>query len=45
MPYTLRVTTILRREDGQWRVVHRHGDPPPDSASARDVLGHFIDER
>jgi ketosteroid isomerase-like protein len=24
--YTLRVTTILRREDGRWRVVHRHGD-------------------
>ena len=27
--YTLRVTTIFRREDGQWRVVHRHGDRPP----------------
>jgi ketosteroid isomerase-like protein len=24
--YTLRVTTILRREDGVWKVVHRHGD-------------------
>jgi ketosteroid isomerase-like protein len=24
--YTLRVTTILRREDGRWKVVHRHGD-------------------
>jgi ketosteroid isomerase-like protein len=24
--YTLRVTTILRREDGAWKVVHRHGD-------------------
>ena len=24
--YALRVTTILRREDGEWRVVHRHGD-------------------
>ena len=24
--YALRVTTILRREAGEWRVVHRHGD-------------------
>ncbi len=24
--YALRVTTVLRREDGEWRVVHRHGD-------------------
>jgi ketosteroid isomerase-like protein len=27
--YTLRVTHVYRREDGQWRIVHRHGDPPP----------------
>ena len=24
--YTLRATQVYRREDGQWRVVHRHGD-------------------
>lgn len=24
--YVLRVTTVFRREDGEWRVVHRHGD-------------------
>jgi ketosteroid isomerase-like protein len=27
--YTLRVTHVYRREDGQWRIVHRHGDFPP----------------
>jgi ketosteroid isomerase-like protein len=25
-PYSLRVTTVLRREDGEWKIVHRHGD-------------------
>jgi len=24
--YTLRVTQVYRREDGEWRVAHRHGD-------------------
>ncbi|WP_258802321.1 nuclear transport factor 2 family protein [Pseudarthrobacter sp. NS4] len=24
--YVLRVTQIYRREDGEWRVAHRHGD-------------------
>jgi ketosteroid isomerase-like protein len=31
--YTLRVTHVYRREDGQWRIVHRHGDVPPDEDS------------
>jgi ketosteroid isomerase-like protein len=25
--YSLRATTIFRRDAGEWRVVHRHGDP------------------
>lgn len=29
----LRATQVYRREDGQWRVVHRHGDVPPDDRS------------
>jgi ketosteroid isomerase-like protein len=27
-PYTLRVTHVYRREDGEWRIVHRHADAP-----------------
>ena len=28
-PLTLRVTHLYRREDGEWKTVHRHADPPP----------------
>ena len=27
--YTLRATHVYRREEGQWRIVHRHADVPP----------------
>jgi ketosteroid isomerase-like protein len=27
--YMLRVTQVYRREDGRWRVAHRHGDAGP----------------
>jgi hypothetical protein len=25
--WTLRVTLVFRRDDGDWRLVHRHADP------------------
>ena len=28
-PITLRVTHVYRREDGEWKIVHRHADVPP----------------
>ena len=27
-PVTVRVTHVYRREDGEWKIVHRHGDNP-----------------
>jgi ketosteroid isomerase-like protein len=39
--YTLRVTHVYRRENGEWKIVHRHGDvmpadqsPPAEAATA-----------
>jgi ketosteroid isomerase-like protein len=28
-PMTVRVTHVYRHEDGEWRIVHRHGDSVP----------------
>ncbi len=35
---TLRVTHVYRRENGEWKIVHRHGDhPPSDQSPAAEV--------
>ena len=34
-PLTLRVTHVYRREDGEWRNVHRHADAPPTGTDPR----------
>lgn len=41
VPYSVRVTTLLRREDGEWKVIHRHGDVQQSSAAAPDLIARF----
>ena len=37
-PVSLRVTSILRPEEGTWKVVHRHADPITTPQPAQSVL-------
>ena len=37
-PNALRVTTIFRRENGEWRIVHRHADPITSPRPAESIL-------
>jgi ketosteroid isomerase-like protein len=37
-PVALRTTSILRPEDGVWKVVHRHADPITTAQPAESVI-------
>ena len=37
-PLDLRVTQVYRRESGEWKLVHRHGDPGPGGNPAVEHL-------
>jgi SnoaL-like domain len=36
-PNTLRVTHVYRREDGEWKIVHRHADGLPSDQGPADA--------
>ncbi len=38
VPRSLRVTTIFRREDGEWRIAHRHADTITAARTHEDAL-------
>lgn len=38
-PVALRVTTVLRREEAAWKIVHRHADPITTPQAADTVIG------
>jgi ketosteroid isomerase-like protein len=37
-PVALRVTTVLRPEDGAWKIVHRHADPITSERPTESVI-------
>lgn len=39
-PVSLRVTSVFRLDDGNWKLIHRHADPITTSRSAASVVSN-----
>jgi len=37
VPISVRVTTVFRRESGEWKIVHRHANPITEERSAQSL--------
>ena len=40
VPIVIRVTHVFRRQDGAWKIIHRHGDPVVEKTVATAILQH-----
>ncbi len=38
VPLVVRVTHLFRREEGAWKIIHRHGDPVVEKTEATAIL-------
>lgn len=40
LPLAIRSTTVFRREEGQWKVCHRHADPITSDRPMESIIEH-----